>query len=176
MHHFISFLLRIAYAAGFGYILIWHPEDIIRYIPQLLGGLLMLECVAQLLELFFLKAKTDVASGFFIIPCLILLYGLFLIFCCSFVTNEQTTIKELFNPDGGFSMLKAEMELGGWCCLGFILSEIAISIAFFKPLYRSEKFAEEKRQREEADRALRAEQARKAAEATNDVPKTDEKA
>lgn len=146
MHHAISFLLRIAYAACFGFILVWHTDDIIKYIPQLLGGLLMLECVAQLLELFFLKAKTTVSNGFFVVPAIILLYGLFLIFCCSIEIDGNAPIREIFSPTAGMSWLTLEMQTGGICCLGFILSEIVISVAFFKALYRPEAFAEQKRQ------------------------------
>lgn len=155
MHHAISFLLRIAYAAAFGFILVWHTEDIIKYIPQLLGGLLMLECVAQLLELFFLKAKTTVANGFFIGPGIILFYGLFLIFCCSLDIDANARIQEIFSPTAGMSWLTLEMQTGGVCCLAFIVSEIVISIVFFKPLYRPEAFAEELRQKkiQEEERA-----------------------
>lgn len=169
MHHLISFILRIAYAGAFAYILIWHTDDIIRYIPQLLGGMLMLECVAQLLELFYLKAKTSVASGFFLIPSLILIYGLFLIFCCSIEVDPNARIQEIFSPSAGFSMLTLDMQMGGWCCLAFIISEIVISIAFFKPLYRPAKFAEERRQQLEAQRALEAERARQAEKARQEA-------
>lgn len=44
--------------------------------------------------------------------------------------------------------------------LAFILSEIIISISFFKPIYQPKKFAEEKAQQCEAQRAAEAEQAR----------------
>lgn len=158
MHHFISFVLRIAYAGAFGFILLCHTGDIIKYIPQLLGGLLMLECIAQILELFYLKVKTQVPSGFFVVPALITLYGLFLIFCCempgdlgNFATSISTLVK-----------LKIELKIGGACFMAFLLSEFVISIAFFKALYRPEKFAEEKRQRIEAEKALEAERARQA--------------
>lgn len=164
MHHVISFLLRIAYAAAFGFILVWHTEDIFKYIPQLLGGLLMLECVAQLLELFYLKTKTQVASGFFIVPCLILLYGLCLIFFCSIDIDANARVQEIFAPSAGMSWLTLEMQTGGVCCLAFIISEIVTSIVFFKPLYRPEAFAEERRKQKEAQKALEEQQARLAAE------------
>lgn len=168
MHHTISFLLRIAYAAAFGFILVWHTEDIIKYIPQLMGGLLMLECVAQLLELFYLKAKTKVASGFFLVPAIILLYGLFLIFCCSLDIDANARIQEIFAPTAGMSWLTVEMQTAGVCCLAFIVSEIVISIVFFKPLYRPEAFAEERRQQkiqeEEHARLLQLEADKKAKE------------
>ena len=48
MHHAISFILRIAYACFFGFILLWHTNEIVQYIPQLLGTLLMLESISQL--------------------------------------------------------------------------------------------------------------------------------
>lgn len=160
MHHVISFLLRIAYAACFGFILVFHTDDIIRYIPQLLGGLLMLECVAQLLELFYLKAKTTVNSLFFVAPGAILAYGLFLIFACHLTIDPNAAIREVFTPTAGWSWLTLWMKMGGICCMVFIISEIVISIAFFKPLYRPEKFAEEKAKQKEAQRALEAEQAR----------------
>lgn len=156
MHHAISFLLRIAYAAGFGFILVWHTEDIIKYIPQLMGGLLMLECVAQLLELFFLKTKTNVANGYFIVPVIILLYGLFLIFGCRVEGYDPNIrIQEIFAPANGMSWLTVEMQTGGVCCLAFIISECVISLMFFKPLYRPDAFAEERRQKklQEEERA-----------------------
>lgn len=160
MHHIISFILRFAYAGAFGFILVWHTEDIIRYIPQLLGGLLMLESVAQLLELFYLKAKTTVNPLFFITPVAVLVYGLVLIFFCHMNIDPNAAIREVFTPTAGWSWLTLWMKLGGFCCLAFIISELAISIAFFKPLYRPAKFAEEKAQQKEAQRALEAEQAR----------------
>lgn len=160
MHHIISFILRFAYAGAFGFILVWHTEDIIRYIPQLLGGLLMLESVAQLLELFYLKAKTTVNPLFFITPIAVLVYGLVLIFFCHMNIDPNAAIREVFTPTAGWSWLTLWMKLGGFCCLAFIISELVISIAFFKPLYRPAKFAEEKAQQKEAQRALEAEQAR----------------
>lgn len=169
MHHFISFILRIAYAAAFGYILTFHTEDIIYYIPQLLGGLLMLETVGQLLELFLLKIKTTVSGYFFIIPTITLLYALFLIFNSKLVFDPNTSIREIFNPAVGFSKLTMEMEIAGFCLLAFIISEVVISIAFFKPIYRPEKFAEEKAKQAEAQRALDAERARQAEEAAKNA-------
>lgn len=163
MHHIISFILRFAYAGAFGYILLFHTEDIIRYIPQLLGGLLMLECVAQLLELFYLKARTTVNPLFFVTPGAVLLYGLILIFGCHLNLDTNASIREVFTPTSGWSWLTVWMKIGGFCCFAFILSEIVISAAFFKPLYRPAKFAEEKAQQREAQRALEAEQARVAA-------------
>lgn len=160
MHHIISFILRIAYAACFGYILMLHTNDIINYIPQLLGGLLMLECVAQLLELFYLKAKTEVNTLFFIVPVAVLVYGLFLIFGCSLRVDPNAAIREVFNPSAGWSMLTMWMKIGGFCCLAFVISEIVISIAFFKPIYRPAKFAEEMAQKKEAQKALEAERIR----------------
>lgn len=151
MHHTISFLLRIAYAAGFGYILLFHPEDILNYIPQLLGGLLMLECIAQFLELLFLKAKTTVSGAYFIVPTVILLYSLFLIFGCQMNLDENTRIRELFHPSNGMSYLSLELMLGGLCFIGFTISEIVISIAFFKPLYQPKKFEEERRLAEQQE-------------------------
>ena len=82
MHHAISFILRIAYACFFGFILLWHTNEIVQYIPQLLGTLLMLESISQLLELFILKIRTTVSWSFFIIPVVILLFGLWLFFYC----------------------------------------------------------------------------------------------
>lgn len=160
MHHLISFILRIAYAACFGYILMLHTDDIINYVPQLLGGLLMLECIAQLLELFYLKAKTEVNTLFFIVPVAVLIYGLFLIFGCSLHVDPNAAIREVFNPSAGWSMLTMWMKIGGFCCLAFVISEIVISIAFFKPIYRPAKFAEEKAKQREAQKAIEAEQAR----------------
>lgn len=158
MHHLISFILRIAYAGAFGFILLWHTEDIIKYIPQLLGGLLMLECIAQLLELFVLKTKTRVHGGFFIVPGVIMAYSLFLIFFCqmpidlnNFLTQFSTLIK-----------LKIELKLGGACFIAFLISEIVISARFFKPLYRPKQFAEERAKKLEAEKALEAERARQA--------------
>lgn len=161
MHHFVSFILRFAYAAAFGYILLFHSEDIIYYLPMLLGGLLMLECIGQLLELFLLKVKTHVGGGFFVIPVVVLLYALFLIFQGK-LTNigEAATIREIFNPSAGFSNLTLEMQITGVCLLVFILSEIVISIAFFKPLYQPKKFAEEKARQQEYERATKAERVR----------------
>lgn len=160
MHHFISFILRIAYAAGFGYILLFHAEDIIRYLPQLLGGLLMLETVGQLLELFLLKVKTKVSGYYFIVPLCVLVYALFLIFHSKLAIDDNTSIRELFRPQAGFSTLSIEMTISGACFIAFILSEIVISIAYFKPLYQPKKFAEEKAKQEEAQRALEAERQR----------------
>ncbi len=160
MHHIISFILRIAYAACFGYILMLHTDDIINYIPQLLGGLLMLECVAQLLELIYLKAKTEVNVLFFIIPVSVLLYGLFLIFGCTLKIDPNAAVREVFMPTAGWSWLTLWMQIGGFCCMAFVISEIIISIVFFKPIYRPAKFAEEKAQQKEAQKALEAERAR----------------
>lgn len=165
MHHFVSFILRIAYAAAFGYILTFHAEDIVFYIPQLLGGLLMLETVGQLVELFLLKMKTNVRGYFFIVPLFVLVYALFLIFHSKLVIAPDTSIREIFDPAVGISKLTIEMSLVGFCLIAFVLSEVVISIAFFKPLYQPKKFAEEKAKQLEAQRALDAERARQAAEA-----------
>lgn len=160
MHHLISFLLRIAYASAFGFILLFHTDDIINYIPQLLGGLLMLECIAQLLELFYLQAKTVVNVLYYIVPVTVLLYGLFLIFGCHLDVDPNAAIREVFTPTAGWSWLTLWMKVGGFCCLAFIISEVVISIAFFKPIYQPAKFAEEKAKQREAQKALEAEQAR----------------
>lgn len=167
MHHFISFILRFAYAAAFGYILFFHSEDIIHYIPLLLGGLLMLETVGQMLELFLLKLKTRVNGYFFVVPLCVLLYALFLIFQNKLEIDPNVTIREIFNPTAGLSNLKIEMQLAGFCLLAFIISEIVISITFFKPLYRPKKFAEEKAKLEEAQRILDAERTRQNTESGN---------
>ena len=103
MHHFISFLLRAAYAVGFGFILTFHPEDIVQYIPQLLGGVLMLETIAQLLELLMLKIKTKVNKWFFLVPGVVLIYSLILILFCTSEFNGDTTLREAFTPSNGMS-------------------------------------------------------------------------
>ncbi|MCR5394413.1 MAG: hypothetical protein K6E86_03375 [Bacteroidales bacterium] len=159
MHHFISALLRGAYALGFGFILLFHTADIINYIPQLLGGLLMLETIAQLLELFVLKIKTHVGGGYFIVPVLILLYSLFLIFCCDSEITDNTTVREAFMPAHGFSYTTFELQLGGACFIAFLISEIVIMIRFMKPLFMPEKFAEEERIRKETARIKAEEEA-----------------
>lgn len=152
MHHFISFLLRVAYAAGFGFILVFHTEDIYNYIPQLLGGLIMLEAIGQLLELFMLKIKTQVKWVFFCAPCLIMLYSLFLIFFCNSEVTDTTTLREVFDPMHGFSWLSTELKIGGSCFFAFLLSELIISIKFMKPLYMPAKFAQEQKIRKEAEK------------------------
>lgn len=144
MHHLISSLLRIAYAAGFGYILLFHADHIINYIPQLLGAVLMLEVVAQVLELFYLKIKTHVNWWYFLIPGLIFVYSLVLIFFCHSQFTDKTSLSEAFNPENGFSWTTFEMQLGGICFLAFLISELVISVMFRKPLYAPEKFAAEK--------------------------------
>lgn len=162
MHHIISFVLRIAYAAVFGFILLWHTGDIIRFIPQLLGGLLLFECIAQLLELFVLKAKTCVHGGFFIVPCAVLLYGLFLIFFCNLPLNIN--LNEFASSLSTMIALKIELKIGGACFLAFVLSELVISCFFFKPLYRPKKFAEEQERIREAKRAMEEERKQQAYE------------
>ena len=152
MHHLISFLLRVAYAAGFGFILLFHAEDIINYIPQLLGGVLMLEVVAQVLELFYLKVKTHVNWWFFLVPLVILLYSLFLIIFCHSQFTEKTSISEAFNPENGFSWTTFELQLGGFCFVAFLVSEFIISSKFWKPLYMPQKFAEDEKIRREAQK------------------------
>ena len=156
MHHVISFILRIAYAGAFGFILLWHTEDIIKYIPQLLGGLLMLECIAQLLELFVLKSRTKVHGGYFIVPVSIMLYSLFLIFFCEMPIDLNNFLTQF----GTLIKLKIELKIGGACFMAFLISEIVISIAFFKPLYRPKQFAEERAKQIEAEKAVEAERAR----------------
>lgn len=143
MHHLISSLLRIAYAAGFGFILLFHAEHIVNYIPQLLGSVLMLEVVAQVLELFYLKLKTHVSWWYFLVPGLIFIYGLVLIFFCRSQFTDKTSLSEAFNPENGFSWTTFELQLGGICFLAFLLSELVISFMFRKPLYSPAKFAEE---------------------------------
>ena len=162
MHHFISFILRIAYAAVFGVILLWHTGDIIKYIPQLLGGLLLFECVAQLLELFVLKTKTKVHGGFFIVPASIMLYGLFLVFFCNLPLNIN--LNEFASSLGTMIALKIELKIGGFCFLAFVLSELVISAVFFKPLYQPKKFAEDQAKIREAQRVLEEERTRQAYE------------
>lgn len=152
MHHLISFLLRVAYAAGFGFILVFHTEDIYNYIPQLLGGLIMLESIGQILELFMLKIKTHVNWWFFFVPCFILAYSMFLIFFCNSEITDTTTVRETFNPMHGFSWISTELKVGGYCFLAFLFSELIISIKFIKPLYMPAKFAEEERIRKEAEK------------------------
>ena len=152
MHHLISFLLRVAYAAGFGFVLMFHPEDIINYIPQLLGGLLMLEAIAQMLELLMLKVKTHVNWWFFAAPGAILLYSLFLILFCTSQINDMTTVREAFAPVNGTSWTTVDLRIGGLCFLAFLISEFVISIRFMKPLYWPEKFAEEERIRRQAEK------------------------
>lgn len=157
MHHFISFLLRVAYAAGFGFILIFHTEDIIKYIPQLLGGLIMLEAIGQMLELLLLKVKTHVSWWFFLIPVLIMIYSLILIFFCDSDISDYTTIRDAFSPSHAISWTTKEMMIGGWCFVAFLISELIISIKFMKPLYMPEKFAQEELIRKEAEK-LKAEE------------------
>lgn len=152
MHHFISFLLRAAYAVGFGFILTFHPEDIVQYIPQLLGGVLMLETIAQLLELLMLKIKTKVNKWFFLVPGVVLIYSLILILFCSSEFNGDTTLREAFTPSNGMSWTTWRLRLGGLCFIAFLISELAISFHFRKPLFQAEKFAEEERIRKEAER------------------------
>lgn len=158
MHHAISFILRIAYAGAFGFILLCHTGDIIKYIPQLLGGILMLECIAQFLELFVLKSKTQVHGGFFIVPGVISAYSLFLIFFCQMPIDLNNFLTQF----GTLIKLKIELKIGGACFFAFLLSEIVISIAFFKPLYQPKKFAEERAKQIEAQKALEAERVRQA--------------
>ena len=162
MHHLISFILRIAYAAIFGFILLWHTGDIVKYIPQLLGGLLLFECVAQLLELFVLKARTKVHGGFFIVPVAILLYGIFLIFFCNLPLNVN--LNDFASSLGTLVALKIELKIGGACFLAFVISELVISAVFFKPLYQPKKFAEEKAKLLEAQKILEEERKRQAYE------------
>ena len=166
MHHIISFLMRVAYALGFAYILLLHTEDIINYIPQLLGGLIMLEAIGQMLELFLLKIKTQVNWMFFAAPGIILVYSLFLIFFCTSQINDTTTVREAFNPSHGFSWTTFQLFLGGWCFVIFLISECVISVRFFKPLYRPEKFAEEERIRKEAERLQLEKEKAEASQAT----------
>lgn len=158
MHHLVSFLLRVAYAAGFGFILVFHTEDIYNYIPQLLGGLIMLEAIGQVLELFMLKIKTHVNWWFFLVPALIMMYSLFLIFGCTTEITDTTTMREAFNPTHGFSWVTTELQVGGFCFFAFLISELIISIKFMKPLYMPAKFAQEQLIRKEAEK-LKAEQA-----------------
>lgn len=173
MHHFISFLLRIAYAAGFGYILFFHTSDIVRYLPKLMGGLLMLETVGQLLELFLLKVKTTVSWAFFIVPLLVLLYALYLIFFETIEIDPYITLREVFNPIGGFNELTIKIKMVGFWLVAFVISELVISIVFFKPLYMPKKFAEQKAKEREAQRLLEEEQARiKAQEAQSSTKET----
>ena len=168
MHHTISFLLRIAYAGAFGFILIWHTGDIVRYIPQLLGGLLMLECVAQLLELFYLKAKTRVRNAYLLLPFIITLYGLYLICLCDMRPDEfaacfANSTNEAMADDAfraaydasrdGSQFALWELKIGGGCFLAFVVYEIFLSIIFFKPLYMPTRFAEERLRRKEAEAA-----------------------
>lgn len=174
MHHIISFFLRIAYAAVFGIILLWHTGDIIKYIPQLLGGILLFECVAQLLELFVLKTKTKVHGAFFIVPCAILLYGLFLIFFCNLPLNIN--FNEFASSLTTLFALKVELKIGGVCFLAFVLSEFVISIAFFKPLYLPKKFEEERKKMLEAQRILEEERKKQAYEEAMKAMETVEKA
>lgn len=163
MHHIISFILRIAYAAVFGFILLWHTGDIIKYIPQLLGGLLLFECIAQLLELLVLKTRTKVHGGFFIVPCAVLLYGFFLIFFCNLPLDIN--FNDFASSLGTMIALKIELKIGGACFLAFVVSELVISAVFFKPLYQPKKFAEERAKKLEAQKALEEERERQAKEA-----------
>lgn len=142
MHHFISLLLRVVYAVGFGYVLLFIPEKIVRFLPQLLGCLLILESSAQLLELLALKLKTKVQFGYFILPGLIFLYGLVQACCPMRPISESNTIREIFNPVGGFSWLTFGMRLNGICCFLFLVSEVVISTMFFKYIYlgKSDKY------------------------------------
>jgi len=143
MHHLISSLLRIAYAAGFGYVLLFHADHIINLIPQLLGGVLMLEVVAQVLELFYLKIKTHVNWCYFLIPGLIFIYSLVLIFFCHSQFTDKTSLSEAFNPENGFSWTTLELQVGGVCFIAFLISELLISFMFRKPLFSSEKIVEQ---------------------------------
>lgn len=150
MHHAISFILRFAYAAVFGVILVVHTTSIIEYIPQLLGGLLMLESVSQVIELFMLRFRTQelaiikgrggVGWGYFVVPGLILLYSLFLIFACSIPSNmfQDLHLTTMFK-------IKVELKIAGFCFLSFLISELVISAVFFKPLFMTEKYNEEKK-------------------------------
>lgn len=162
MHHVISFILRIAYAAVFGFILLWHTGDIVKYIPQLLGGLLLFECIAQLLELFVLKVRTKVHGSFFIVPTAILLYGIFLIFFCKLPLDIN--LNDFASSLGTMVALKIELKIGGACFLAFVVSELVISAVFFKPLYQPKKFAEEKAKILEAQKILEEERKRQAYE------------
>lgn len=149
MHHAISFTLRIAYACFFGFVLLAHTADIVTYIPQLLGGLLMLESISQLIELFTLKFRTEVHWGYFVTPGVCLLYSLILCFICEMpadLSNLLTQLSTMFK-------LKLELKLVGLCFVAFILSELVISIRFFMPLYRPKKFFEEQKMKAEMEAA-----------------------
>ena len=138
MHHAISFILRIAYACFFGFILLWHTNEIVQYIPQLLGTLLMLESISQLLELFILKIRTTVSWSYFIIPVVILLFGLWLFFYCHLPLDNLDRI----NTIDAMAKLRIQMKAVGFCFILFIISEVLISIVFFEPMYMPKKFAE----------------------------------
>ena len=160
MHHVLNFIIRIAYACFFGFVLLCHTSEIFQYVPQLLGGLLMMESISQLLELFTLKFQTRVGSGFFIVPVVILLISLYLFFCCEMPDNIGNAVTEL----NTMFKLKMELKLCGVCFVAFVLSELLISFRFGKPLFRPAAFAEQKAKEKEEQKARLAEQARLAAE------------
>lgn len=162
MHHTLSFIFRIVYAAVFCVALLFHTVDIINYIPQLLGGLLILESVSQMFELAVLKFRTTVTLGYFVTPALVLLFGLYLTFLCDmpdikFFMPGLQDMSDLFR-------FRIELKIAGCCFLAILIEEAVISFAFFKPLFRPEKFAEEKREAEKAAKALAEAEAKRQSE------------
>lgn len=88
-----------------------HPDELVPFVPVILGVLLILDCGNQVFNLLSLKFRTSVRFAYFIAPAIVLLYGIFLLF------QKEVNV------------------LVGLSFLLFTISEIVVTATFFKYIY-----------------------------------------
>lgn len=146
MTHIINYVLRILYVAIFGYILVFQADQIVNMLPKLLGGMLLLETLAQLIEILLIKKRTEIHKGFLILPIAVLVWALILMCIGDLSMDTEKSINENFQDKSlwmGF-----QIYLSGFFFIALIVSELIISAKFFKPLHRPEQWKEEQLKRE----------------------------
>lgn len=146
MTHIINYVLRILYVAIFGYILVFQADQIVNMLPKLLGGMLLLETLAQLIEILLIKKRADIHKAFFYLPLVVLVWSIILMSIGDLSMDTEKSINENFQEQSlwmGF-----QIYLSGFFFIALIVSELIISAKYFKPLHRPEQWKEEQAKRE----------------------------
>lgn len=146
MTHIINYVLRILYVAIFGYILVFQADQIVNMLPKLLGGMLLLETLAQLVEILLIKKRAKIRNAFFYLPLVVLAWSIILMSIGDLSMDTEKSINENFQEQSlwmGF-----QIYLSGFFFIALIVSELIISAKYFKPLHRPEQWKEEQAKRE----------------------------
>lgn len=140
MTHIINYVLRILYVAIFGYILVFQADQIVNMLPKLLGGMLLLETLAQLIEILLIKKRAKIHNAFLYLPLVVLIWSIILMSIGDLSMDGNKSINENFHDQSlwmGF-----QIYLSGFFFIALIVSELVISAKYFKPLHRPDQWKE----------------------------------